>query len=199
MFGEVFLIKENIVLPSSILIDDRRFTYQERMFIYFWASRSLSYDFNFNLGQYATFRGFPIHSCSTNLRSILKRLRARGLVTFSIRKDEVFLKFSDSFNLDINGKTVYIKKSEINALESVVALRIFEILCCIDTYSYCIKVSIEALKKMIGIKPSMYSVNTLFYSRLVKPSLENITVSTRIKVTSELEGDHLTFYVLSNM
>lgn len=193
------MIKENIVLPSSILIDDRRFTYQERVFIYFWASRSLSHDFNFKLDQYATFRGFPIHSCSTNLRSILKRLRARDLLTYSISKYDVFLKFDESFNLDLNSNTVYIKKTEINALESVVSLRIFEILCCISTYSYCVKVSISALKKMIGIKPSMYSVNSLFYSRLVKPSLDNISNSTRIKVTSVLNGDHLTFYVLSEM
>lgn len=192
------MIRENIVLPSTILIDNRRFTYQERVFIYFWASRSLSHDFNFTLVQYAAFRGFPSHSCASNLRSILKRLNARNLLTFSISKEDVFVKFDSSFNLDPNGSSVYIKKSEINALESVVSLRIFEILCCISTYSYCVKVSIHSLKKMIGIKQSMYSVNSLFYSRLIKPSLENISHSTKIKVASSLDGDYLTFYVISS-
>lgn len=194
-----FLIKENIVIPTSILIDERRFTYQERVLIYFWSSRSLSHDFNFNLSQYATFRGFPDHSCASNLRSILKRLTTRGLLIFSINKDEVFVKFDQSFNLDLTGSMVYIKKNEVNALQSVVSLRIFEILCCISTYSYCVKVSVSSLKKMIGINPSMYGINSLFYSRLIKPSLENISSSTRIKVTSYLEEDYLTFYVLSNI
>lgn len=193
------MIKENIVIPTSILIDDRRFTYQERVLIYFWSSRSLSHDFNFNLGQYATFRGFPYHSCASNLRSILKRLSTRNLLTYSINKDEIFARFDKSFNLDLNGSTVYIIKNEINALESVVSLRIFEILCCISTYSYCVKVSISAFKKMIGIKPSMYALNSLFYSRLIKPSLENISSSTRIKVTSYIDDEYITLYVLSNM
>lgn len=193
------MIRENIVVPVSILIDDRRFTYQERVLIYFWSSRSLSHDFNFNLGQYATFRGFPYHSCASNLRSILKRLSARGLLSYLISKDEIFTKFDESFNLDLNGSTVYINKNEINSLESVVSLRIFEILCCISTYSYCVKVSVSAFKKMIGIKPTMYSVNALFYSRLVVPSLENISSSTRIKVTSYLDDDYVTLYVLSNI
>ncbi len=193
------MIKENIVLPISILIDQRRFTYQERMFVYFWASRSLSYDFNFDILQYAAFRGFPLQSCSTNLRSILKRLKQRKLLEYSINKDAIFVRFDKSFHLDSNGEVIYLKKNEINALDSVVSLRVFEILCCISLFSFCVKVPIDTFKTMVGIKPAMYGTNAAFFSRLIKPSLKKITQHTRISVTSKFDGEDVTFYVVSQM
>lgn len=193
------MIKENIVLPTSILLDERRFTYQERMFIYFWASRSLSHEFNFTIPQYALFRGFPLQSCASNLRSILKRLRNRKLLTFSISKDDVFVVLDQSFNLSNHDSSIYINKNEINSLPSVVSLRIFEILCCLSVNSFSITMPIDAFKKMVGIQPAMYGTNASFYNRLVKTSLIEISDNTRISVKSEFDGESLMLYVVSQM
>lgn len=191
------MINENLILPISILLDERRFTYQERMFVYFWASRSLSHDFNFSLSQYASFRGFPIHSCSTNLRSILKRLKSRNFLTYSIKKDDIFVHFDESFILDSKGKSVYITKEEINGLSSVVTLRLFEFVCCICQDSCSIKLSIDALRKYLGIEQNMYGTNYAFFSRIIKPSIENISRLTRITLDAEFDGDQVILYSIS--
>ncbi len=177
-------------------MDERRFTYQERMFVYFWASRSLSHDFNFSLSQYASFRGFPLHSCSTNLRSILKRLKSRRFLSYSIKKDNIFVHFDESFILDSKGKSIYVTKEEINALSSVVTLRLFEFICCICQDSCSIKLNIDSLRKYLGIEDNMYGTNYAFFSRIIKPSIENISRLTRITLNAEFDGDKVVFYAL---
>ncbi len=177
-------------------MDERRFTYQERMFVYFWASRSLSHDFSFSLSQYASFRGFPLHSCSTNLRSILKRLKSRCFLSYSIKKESIFVHFDESFALNSKGKSVYIKKEEINALSSVVTLRLFEFICCICQDSCRIKLSIDSLRKYLGIEYNMYGTNYAFFSRIIKPSIENISTLTRITLNAEFDGEKVVFYAL---
>ncbi|MCP4884801.1 MAG: RepB family plasmid replication initiator protein [Flavobacteriales bacterium] len=180
-------------------MDERRFTYQERMFIYFWVSRTLSHDFNFDMTQYASFRGFPMHSCASNLRSILKRLQERNFLTYVINKEQIFVHFDESFNISDPKNSVYLKKDEINSMPSVVTLRLFELLCCLSDKSCSVTISADALKKYIGIHPTMYGVNTAFFSRLVKPSLKNISQVTRIIAKATLSGDNVVFYVLSEM
>ena len=193
------MIRENVFLPKAILVDERRYTYQERMFIYFWVSRTLSHDFNFDMTQYASFRGFPLHSCASNLRSILKRLKSRQFLSYVINKDQIFVHFDESFNISNSQESVYLKKDEINALDSIVSLRLFELLCYICDKSCSVTVSADELKKLLGIGPEMYGSNSAFYSRLVKPSLKNISNSTRIMVKADFTCDEVTFYVLSEI
>lgn len=193
------MIKENIVLPRSILLDQRRYTYQERVFIYFWASRSLSHEFNFSILSYAAFRGFPVQSCVSNLRAVLRRLHMRDLLKYKINKESVWVMFDPSFNLDQNSSTVYMQKNEINALSSVVALRIFELLCSLDVHTFCAKIPVESFKNMVGVQSNMYGTNSSFFVRIVKASLKNINENTKIRVQGEFDGENIILYAVSKL
>lgn len=193
-YGGKIKISEDVYIPRSILIDHRSFTFQERLFIYFWASRALDNKFYFTYQQYMSFRDFPDISGRNNLRTLLKRMKQRELLDYSKFEDGYVVTFDQSFSMS-DPLLFKFKASTINSL-SILQLRLLEIIYVMSSYSFCFSISLVRLLNLLGVGCKADSTAIRYFHSVVKPSLIKLSNIDTMRIKCEMLDGMVKIYVL---